>query len=287
MKRLLVHLHVFYHEQIDYFINKLKNINGIEWDLFVTYSEGNDTTSEKLKALKPDVKFMRVENYGYDVWPFIKLIKATDLSGYDYVLKLHTKRWLKRCKPNIIMLKGYDWRNALVDGILYDKSHFRKVLNMFKTQPDLGMVSSLLTNVTRDYYDKEVAEELKRLGLKKKEKSLCMGTMFMMRSEILGFLKSNLITEEMFKDEPTHSGTYFQTPHLYERIFSHLAINQGFRKKTVCPRKGDYFKIKFTKIFEPVGKFFFSCEREGSRRDKVIRIFLIKVYQKADGKPCE
>ena len=287
MKHILVHLHVYYHDQIDYFIQKLKNINGVEWDLVVTFSQKDATTERKLKEFKPDVRFLQVENFGYDVWPFIKLIKETDLTAYDYVIKLHTKRWIERCRPNIILLEGYDWRNALVDGILYNESHFKRVLNKFESNPEVGMISSLLTNVSRDYYHEEVKEELKRLDMKKKDKFICMGTMFMMRSKVLQPLKSELISESLFRDEHPRSGTYFQTAHLYERVLSHLPINTGFKKVTVSPLKRDYYKIKLNKFFEPLGKFFFSCEREGFNRDKVVRIFMIKIYQKSDGRQSE
>ena len=38
MSRLLVHLHVYYPEQLPWFVEKLSHINGCEWDLYVTCS---------------------------------------------------------------------------------------------------------------------------------------------------------------------------------------------------------------------------------------------------------
>lgn len=279
MARILVHLHLYYHEQTDYFIEKLKNINGVEWDLIVTYSTRDEVSAQKLQDFKPDVKMMEVENIGYDVWPFIKVAKETNLDNYDYVIKLHTKRSMGKCRPNIIAFKGYDWRNALVDGILYSKEHFSKVLKMFEEDPSAGMVSSLLTAVTRDYFHPEVEEELKRLGWEKKNRQTCMGTMFMIRSKALNLLKDERIGREIFEDDRPLSGTFFQKAHLYERMFSHLAINSGLKFKTVCPKKKDYIKIKSNKAIEPLGKFFFTCQREGRYRQKVIRLFRIKLYK--------
>lgn len=278
MARILVHLHLYYHEQVDYFIEKLKNITIEDWVLVVTYSHPNQEAFEKISRFKPDVKFIETENIGYDVWPFIKLMKDTDLDSFDYVIKLHTKRSMGKCRPNIITFKGYDWRNALVDGILFSKDHFEKVLGKFEKNPKIGMVSSLLTAVTRDYFHPEVRNELKRLGWKKKNRKICMGTMFMMRAEALKLLKDEKINRELFYNDEPVSGTFFQNAHLYERIFSHLPINTGLKFKTVCPRKSDYVKIKVNKLMEPVGKFFFTCQREGRYRQKVIRLFRIKLY---------
>ena len=278
--RVLVHLHIYYHDQVDYFIEKLKNINGVEWDLKVTYSSRNEDTIHKLTEFKPDTEFIEVENFGYDVWPFIRVIKDTDLSRYDLVLKLHTKRSMGKCRPNIIMFQGYDWRNALVDGILYNREHFSLIIEKFKKEPRLGMLSNLSVCVTRDYYHEYVKKELDRLGLKKKSRYLCMGTMFIMRTAPLKILKKEIINEDLFKNDIPISGTFFQTSHLYERIFSHLPINTGLKYKTISPKASDFYKIKTLKAIEPLGKFIFSCQKEGPNRIKVIRIFRIKVYKK-------
>ena len=279
MRKVLVHLHVYYNDQVDYFIEKLGNINGVSWDLVVTYSEWNEQTSKKLRMFKPDVSFVKVDNYGYDIMPFIMLMKETDLQEYDYVIKLHTKRSMGKCRPNIIMFEGYDWRNALVDGILYSRDHFMKVLNKFEQNPCLGMISNLSVCVTRDYYHDAVRKELTRIGLEKKDRHTCMGSMFMMRSEPLQLLKNDLITEDIFKKDIPLSGTFFQKAHLYERILSHLPINAGMRYETVCPNKSDFYRIKISKAIEPVGKFFFWCQREGPMRQKVIRVLGITVYK--------
>ena len=70
--KLLVHFHVYYHDQVDYFIEKMSNINGCDWDLYVTMSEMNPETVGKLRQFKPSAVFIKIENLGYDVWPFIK-----------------------------------------------------------------------------------------------------------------------------------------------------------------------------------------------------------------------
>ena len=126
MSKLLTVLHVFYHEQVDYFIDKLMNINGIDWDLVVTYSSYSAETEAKLKDFKPDVKMVQVGNAGYDVWPFIQVIQNVDFSEYDYVLKLHTKGQSKQ-RLNGLNFKEWLWRDLLVNAI------FRIIFNSFNS----------------------------------------------------------------------------------------------------------------------------------------------------------
>ena len=89
--RLLVHLHIYYHDQTEYFVGKLANINGCDWDLYVTMNNLNPVTMSLVRAVKPDAHFVETDNIGYDIWPFISIIKSVNLADYDLVMKLHTK----------------------------------------------------------------------------------------------------------------------------------------------------------------------------------------------------
>lgn len=141
MSKLLTVLHVFYHDQVDYFIDKLSNINGIEWDLVVTYSEFSAETEAKLKIFKPDVKMLQVGNAGYDVWPFIQVIQNIDFDEYEYVLKLHTKGQSKQ-RLNGVNFKEWLWRDLLVKALLKSRSRFAACIRLLETQSDIGMLCS-------------------------------------------------------------------------------------------------------------------------------------------------
>ena len=67
MGRLLVAFHVYYHDQVPWFIGKMRNINGCEWDLVVTFSEYDETTDRLLREFKPDVRMLHTESAGYDI----------------------------------------------------------------------------------------------------------------------------------------------------------------------------------------------------------------------------
>ena len=90
--KLLVHLHLYYHDQLGYFISKLKNIT-CAYDLYVTYTTENKETNDKLHKFKNDVHLLLLENKGYDLYPFIEVINRVNLDDYTYILKLHTKNY--------------------------------------------------------------------------------------------------------------------------------------------------------------------------------------------------
>lgn len=282
MAKLLVHLHLYYHKQVDYFISKMKNITCDEWDLVVTFTEGNEESVKKLSDFKPGVKFLKTENYGYDILPFISVVKNTNLSDYDYVIKLHTKRGYPKKRGNGIL--QYEWRDSLVDAILFSKDHFNKMLERFEKESDLGMISSLKYFYGDDPYEKYVMMELTDLGLGKVSKHFCAGSMFMTRANILEPLKKEAVSIEKFKDETPESGSTISYSHIYERLLSYLPENLNYVHKPVSPQKSEYIALKTAAFFNPVGKFFFSMSREGVERKKVLRIMGLKLYSSKRGK---
>lgn len=284
MKKLLVHLHIHYHDQIDYFIEKMKNINGINWDLNATLTNWNQDTVKKLKELKPDAKISLVENRGYDIWPFIKVIRDADLDNYDFVIKLHTKRDIRKCAANVIPMKGYEWRDALTDGILYSPEYFRHILEDFNRDNSIGMISNLKTYSKRnwDSYFPRVKEELEKLGLEAKGNHFCMGTMFMARSSVLAPLKSEAINKEIFKDTINDSKRDFTSAHYYERLLSILPDSLGLRHVAKSPVLKEKIWIKSARILEKPVRWIFGIEKKGPHKRKFIRILGLEFYIQSD-----
>ena len=119
--KILVHLHLYYHDQLDYFIKKLKNIT-CDYDLYVTMVEMDEKVIDKLKQFKSSVKIIKVENRGYDIWPFICVINMINLSDYNYIIKLHTKNYRTSVwSYNGVNYIYYQWRNALVYLLPHDE----------------------------------------------------------------------------------------------------------------------------------------------------------------------
>lgn len=255
MKKLLVIFHVYYHDHVTYFIDKLKNINECEWDLIVTYSEISKYSTNKLKEFKPDARFVMVDNTGYDVWPFIQTIKAVDLSSYDYILKLHTKNTNNpRVRLNGIRQTGQRWRNLLVDSMLKSQKQFSTCLKRFENNPDIGMLCSyeLFLSLSKRMVEDTcmLEEEAARIGLQVKEGKFCAGTMFMIRPECLKIIIEADFTPEMWVTGLSHSsGTL---AHVYERLFCIAVLDAGYRCSTIMASRKKSTKVL---LHRKIGKF--------------------------------
>ena len=115
-------MHIYYTDQLNLLVDCLKNIP-YDYDLYVTSDDKNqDLISKTISQQKPDFNFISVENVGYDIWPFIKVITDIDLSKYDYLIKLHTKRDMPVTLPcalgnGYFVEYGDAWRRNLMSFI--------------------------------------------------------------------------------------------------------------------------------------------------------------------------
>lgn len=278
MKKVLVHLHIYYRDQTDYFIGKLSNICSCEWDLYVTMTELNSETESKLLSFKPDAHIMKVENRGYDVWPFIRVLKSVDLDKYDYILKLHTKnRSDASSRINGLSLDNYKWRDELVDPLLKSKKIFLKLLDNFDRYPEVGLMCSHLlykhiSNGLKEDMSK-LDNELKRLGLNVKDKKFCAGTMFIARSAPYKlFQNDGLIDIGLFSDIP-HSHSIGSMAHVYERILTMVVNAAGYKVKPIIINwvKSIYIIVAYS--VQPVFQKIFSIRRQGEDRIKILTLF--------------
>ena len=140
-------MHIYYTDQLNLLVDCLKNIP-YDYDLYVTSDDKNqDLISKTISQQKPDFNFVSVENVGYDIWPFIKVINDIDLSKYDYLIKLHTKRDMKPEDLGInglvnlgngyFMNNGSTWRDNLLD-FISTKQNLQKCLDALQN-PQIGM----------------------------------------------------------------------------------------------------------------------------------------------------
>ena len=278
MKKVLVHLHIYYRDQTDYFIGKLSNICGCEWDLYVTMTELNSETESKLLSFKPDAHIMKVENRGYDVWPFIRVLKSVDLDKYDYILKLHTKNSNTPAnRINGLNLKYYTWRNELVDPLLKNKDIFLKLLENFDRYPEVGlMCSHLLYKHISDGLKEDMSKldnELKRLGLNVKNKKFCAGTMFIARSAPYKlFQDDRIVNINTFPDLPCSHSTGSMA-HVYERILTMIVNADGYTVKPIIIDWPKSIYIAVAYFVQPVLQKIFSIRRYGENRMKILTLF--------------
>ena len=276
MSKVLVVLHIFYHDQTDYFIEKLSHINGCEWDLLVTYTSENEATIRKIKEFKPDATLMKADNVGYDVLPFIKAIKSVDIDSYDYVLKLHTKNrsTKKVIKLNGKKLSGVDWGDLLVNSLLKSPEKFGKCLGTMENSPKIGMVCSLELYVGLTKRRAEdmsmLEEECRRIGLEVTRGKFCAGSMFLIRTECLKKIINSEPQPEKWVAGPSHNiGTM---AHVYERIFCIAVLDAGYRCSTIATYPLNIPRIYIHKYMSYGMKKIFTIDRYGEDRRRCVTI---------------
>ncbi len=231
-KKVLVHLHLFYHEQLDYFIRKLKNICDCDWDLYVTVTQSVEKSEKKILKFKPDAKIMSVKNIGYDVWPFIQVLRAANIAEYDYVLKLHTKARYGT------VLKNYIWRNKLVDGLLESKRQFRAVIDNLNKNNDIGLAAtnSCIVKITGEVPEESymLNDMLKRLNIEYSSSNslenttFVTGTMFIAKTCIFNKLIQSYLEESDFALSSS-TGASGSNAHVIERMFTKLTADCGMK----------------------------------------------------------
>lgn len=235
--KILVHLHLYYNNQVDYIISKLKNICDCDWDLVVTYVNDDSKCHEKIKQLKQDAKFIKVENLGYDILPFLKLIKDVNLDEYDYVLKIHTKNernilFSNNSKIPKLYLKDFEWRNLLFDALLSSKKRFRCNLKKISDH-HIGFIGNGILcfdiRKSNNTDSNSLLKELKnKLNVSTDYNYFIAGTMFLIKASILNRLKCVDLDDERLYVYPQtgNCGTYL---HAFERIFTILTIDEGYK----------------------------------------------------------
>ncbi len=246
--RLFVHVHIYYHEQTDYIIKKLKNITGCIFDLYVTYSKNNEATKEKFLKFKNDTHFVEVSNRGFDIWPFICVLRQVNLDDYDYILKLHTK--------NIKRKKGAHWRNTLFDPLVASKDAFKNCLNVFENNKDIGLIGSkkCLSNMflkcpeNMALYD----EVCSRLNIKNTRIEFIAGTVFIVRAHLMKFFQTADIKESDFEPVIKNEGGG-TIAHVMERLFASVVIISGYKvygiEETIEPFSFIWLKNILRKVF--------------------------------------
>ncbi len=196
--RLLVHLHLFYREQLDYFLDKLSDIQK-EYDvhLYLTHIDKlSDREERKIYSKFPNSKLIELENIGYDLYPFVEVVKSVDLDSYNVVLKLHTKNTHAHdCYTfnENYTTKHISWAEGLLTPLIDNVTLFKKNISALE-QPNVNMIGSGLFINQKNVANKIIIEHLKKL-LSKLEISLpssyphISGTIFICRPDMLKPLK--------------------------------------------------------------------------------------------------
>lgn len=231
--RILVILHLFYLDSWDEICEYLKNLRVYKWDLLITYPTFLESTlnKEEIIKFKEEVKFMAVENYGYDIGPFLIALKNINLDKYDIVYKLQSKG-VKRKKIYIYkqLFFGRDWFVSLYEGCLGERN-IHNGIDMLLNKENVGIIcaDNLIVNDPQ-YKRTMVINKLEQLGLPvEKEYKFVAGTCFAIKAFLLKELQQYPFKLEEFKSVPISRG--MSLAHIIERYFSILVCNHGYEIK--------------------------------------------------------
>ena len=277
--KILVHLHVFYHDQVPWFLEQFQSLRGYDWELVVTESVPQPQTEALVRTVKPDARFVSVENRGYDVWPFLYLLSTEDWTGYDVVFKLHTKHITgsKVVHLNHLHLKGSQWRDLLVEALLGSEKQVKEVLHVFRDRPEVGMVCAgkLYTRLHYPEDEQLLEAELERLGLHTQERRFCCGTMMAFRPGVLQVLKGRNFRADMFSPESSTDGRA-TVAHVYERVLSLLAPAQGLQVYTTGEDAAYRRRLWWKEHLQVALSWVFSIDDNGPHHEKMLTVLGLK-----------
>ena len=182
-KNVAIVIHVFYIDIWQEIIKYLEQLK-IPYDLYVTVPEGmSDNEIIHIIKDKPDVTIYMTENRGRDVLPFLQVMSIIGTQTYTYLCKLHTKKTGDSALGEV-------WRKLLYFDLLGSNKTVKNILNLFKNDPDIGIITGKNTILDSQRYDcgntSKIDGLLEKSGFSVSEEYLFAGgTMFWIRSELL------------------------------------------------------------------------------------------------------
>ncbi len=288
MKTLCI-VHVFYPEFWPELAACIRNIDG-PVDLIVTYVDEAKRIPEMVRADFPEARLVLCENRGFDIWPFLKALQSVNLSDYSMLVKLHTKRDVKREGRPLVFnhcnFAGKAWRDYLL-GFVRDAASWRAT-KLRLAQPDVGMVADrhvIMRRTDTPWFNTrrsmdaavEFVQDLYGAAVPGSAQFVA-GTMFAARPQIFARLLARGWTANDFAAS-VRDGTE-QTAHLLERAIGVVVSAEGFR---VDSPGGDLARWRFwvsvRDALVVVGRFFWSNDVVDGRR--IVKVMGVSVYRSA------
>ena len=249
MSELLVHLHLYYLDQTDYFLEKLSNIT-VPFRLIVTMTDENAEIRGRIQSRYPNSSVLIVENSGYDVYPFFQAMKQVDLSKYEYILKIHTKNCRNRLNVNHLHFQGYGFRDNLVQPLIGSKKNFNRAWNRISQSGNTGIVCPRFFLVNKEAPENYTTTEklCQDYGIPyNREAVFCSGTMFLCRSEIIRFLQKNDYTALDYGGQ-LKTGNTGTLAHSMETMFGMACSHLGYEVKGIRSTSLYYSLVFLIKI---------------------------------------
>ena len=282
MKPALLCVHIYYADMWEELGRCIANVT-IPFRLYVTMVAENPDLVRKIRGTYPDANIEVVENRGYDVGPFVHIIKNVNLNDYSFVIKLHTKRDM--AVGTIYQnqdFSGDRWRRALLD-FISSKEKFSRVIDGFCRDAKLGMVANHRVHhngfafKTRELYA-NVVRVMADMGLALKHCKHIAGTMFIARAELfIPIQKLGIDLDDFEVPDKVHSQ---KMAHLFEVIFGYIVYAQGYEiRDCYTPLVWLYVVAPLQKVWVALRHFVYHKKVTTSNK-VIVKILKIPVYNK-------
>lgn len=231
-KKIAIHIHLFYVDLLDEFINYLNNMP-YTFDLFISTKESEDI--EAIKARCSQINHLAqcyvrsVANRGRDLSPlYVEFGK--EIQQYDYFLHVHSKKSL------YTGTEQKNWRNYSMEALLGSSEQIKKIFGLFTKQDEkVGLFypepDTDFPMWGLDWLSNEVQGRylLSRLYINQPEQGLFYypaGSFFWAKVKALQPVFDLKLSLNDFPEE--HGQTDGTLAHALERVIQFVAVNQGY-----------------------------------------------------------
>lgn len=226
LPRVAIVIHAFYPDILGEIL-ELVQLLPEQHKLFVTTTKSHDEeVRDQLVKSGREYMLRSLPNRGRDILPFLKMYSELSAEGFQYFVKVHTKKSPQR-------RNGEEWRRELLTKLL-DKDAFEMALAVFNEDESLGMVGPAGHYISISAYFRvnkanvlSVGRQLGFSELDIRKEGFFGGTMFMARVEALEPIMRLNFTDTDFESE---SGQVDGTlAHCLERCFALSVVASGHR----------------------------------------------------------
>lgn len=229
-KSIAVHLHLFYIDLLAEFLDYLKNIP-FKFDLYVSCKSKTDIASiektfKKLQLVNRVVVCETI-NRGRDIAPFYVQF-GDDLSKYDYLLHIHSKKSLFTGKEQ------FGWRRYSLDSLLGSEELVKKIFSLFESDKKVGLffpeTFGNMHLIAQDWLaNKQIGQELlRKLDIPFDDGlfNYPVGSFFWVRTQAI---RSIFELKLKYKDFPEENGQTDGTlAHALERVISFVVRSEKY-----------------------------------------------------------
>lgn len=281
MKKILVHLHLYYPEyyaELEQYILNL--LPAYDFDLFVTIPEQNTKLSPKILQSFPNAKIEIVENLGFDIYPFIKVVQSVNLDDYSYLIKLHTKRDINFYLFSLFKNKwfgGSSWREGLLE-FIKSKKNIIKVITYLNEHEHVGMHGGQAYILNQFTDDKNAKIAVKKF-LNHDSYKYVAGAIFIAKANIFKLLQTRNINSSKFElSDHTHQNVQFA--HLMERYLGYCVTSNNLIRQDCITSKIKCLFISIHKYLAQLSNSFVLSVRITKKQKLLIKFFKIPIYNR-------